>query len=287
MADEMAAPSGDGGNAEAAPQTNTPKLPANDNLPDRDAEEHELLVNGEKRKVTLAEMKKQLAKEWAGDKKLQEATLIKKNVEGWLEDLKRDGPAALKRAGLNPKEFFKQVMEEEARRGLMSPEEIEREEIKAENARLKEEMELTKKEKQELWQKQQDELIAPEVEQKIVAAAQKVGLPGDPWTLEKLIAEIEDAEKHGMDISFEQAAILANHKLKIQGHKDRQAYQANLSGADLAADLGPENVMKLFKWSKEQAMANGAAPKPVAAPKPNGVKPRGYISEIDLAKKWR
>ncbi len=278
MSEGMEAPAG--GEA-AAPAT--PAAPI-----DRDAEEHELVVNGQPRKVTFAEMKKQLSKEWAADKRLEEAAVMKKDIENWFQELKRDGPKALKKAGLNPKEFFKATMEEEARLGLMSPEEREREEIRAENAALKQENELTKKEKQELWQKQQDELVAPEVERKLVDAAKKVGLPGDPWALEKLINEIEDAEKVGLDISFEQAAILANHRLKIQGQKDRQNYYKNIDGATLAADLGPETIQKLWEWSKQQAQAS-AAPKVVQrnAPRQPASKGPQYFSEIDFDKRRR
>lgn len=183
-------------------------------------------------------------KGWAADERFQEAAKAKKVAEQFFNSIKDDPDKIddlLKHLGKDPVEVYKKRLAKELQRKLMTPEQIELEELRDKVRRGEEE---SKKRQQEEHQKKVEELQAKYEQQYDVEMSQaisKSGLPKTPMTIRRC-AEIQyRALEQGYDLPWD----VVIESVKKQYQQDFQE-MFGTAEADSLEKLFGEEVGKKF-----------------------------------------
>lgn len=183
-------------------------------------------------------------KGWAADERFQEAAKAKKIAEQFFNSIKDDPDKIddlLKHLGKDPVEVYKKRLAKELQRKLMTPEQIELEELRDKVRRGEEE---SKKRQQEEHQKKVQELQAKYEQQYDVEMSQaisKSGLPKTPMTIRRC-AEIQyRALEQGYDLPWD----VVIESVKKQYQQDFQE-MFGTAEADSLEKLFGEEVGKKF-----------------------------------------
>jgi hypothetical protein len=146
------------------------------------------------------EVKKQLQLARAAQKRMKESTELRKAVEEFIEETKKNPRNIMKQLGINEKELAQMIMNEELAELEKSPEQKEIERLQ----KQLEEIQNTKKKEEEDRKKSDFERMKQEAEQRIEtdisSALESGGLAKTPYTVKKMAEIMYIALENDIDL---------------------------------------------------------------------------------------
>ncbi len=185
--------------------------------------------------------------------------------------------------GLDPDELAENRLSTALERSRMTPEQLEMEEIRAENKRLKEANEATAAEKH---QQQQEELTGQWVQRfdtMIGPAMSAVKLPKTPHSVSRMAAIIEGFIAKGQPIDAEWAAHVVQGEQRATIRDSLDAVDDDATLVDL---LGERTIERINKLQLQRAIGGGAVPPQPKQPRQVGtIKPKQPLTFEEARKK--
>lgn len=231
-------------------------------------------------------VKKHLQMSRAAQKRMQEATEMRKAAEDFIQLLKTNPRKVLAdpNIGVDIKQFAKQIIEEEIENSKKSPEQLRIEELQKE---LEERKEAEKKEKDEFQKREFARLQAEEekhLETAFTNTLEKANMPKTPYTITKMAEYMIFAAQNNIKLSPDDVAPLVKKQMKA----DIKAL-FNDSNDDILEELvGKDRLTKMRKKqiekAKQSVQQTAAQVKPVSkeAPKKDDDKPKEKKSINDF-----
>jgi hypothetical protein len=206
-----------------------------------------LKIDGEEVQMTKEDVVRfaQLGK--VGQKRMQEYSQYKKQVDGFLNALKNDPVSVLRDPDLGidliklSQEVLSKKLEEEA----MSPEQKELMEAKSELERLREEKKREEEERKQQEYDAEASKFEEELQTKVTEALEKTGLRRDPVVLNRMTDILLMAHDNNLKITPMGAAELVKEELK----GDTTSFIKQLSDEQLEEILGDEIITRIRKHS--------------------------------------
>lgn len=227
---------------------------------------YKLKVNGKEmeRELTDSEIQRRLQLSYAADEKFQEAAMTKKQLETFVETLRRDPMSVLTHPelGINFRELAEQYLTGEVKKELMSPEERELEELREYKRKQDEDRTKSEQEKQTKAQeeqlKQYKERAAKFYDTKITEVLSQSDLPKTPYTVKRVAEVLYSALQKGYDLDIPTAVDIVREGYQT----DISQLYGSLDGEKLVKMLGEDISKKLSKHHLAQikqklAKANG------------------------------
>jgi hypothetical protein len=291
---------------EAAPVVPTPVVPKNGAAPKAptqpidpkpaevkaDEPTDSYVIDGKEVQLTRTQAKHWVEKSAASDKRFQEASKQRKEVEDLFKALDTDGLAVLehKYGPEKVKGIIEKYLEKQAKREAMTPEQKRIQELEEAKAAADEKLKAADEEKRTEAQKRVDAQNQAALEQQLVGAAKKYSLPQDAVTLELMTDVAIEAIELGLEhVTADQVAQEVARRLDDAKSSRDQKRSKTLNGKALLDYLGAETVAEVLKASLESGVTSAAdkakAPaKTEEAPvKRNG---KGFVSESDFERKF-
>lgn len=244
-----------------------------------------LKVDGQDLDVDEAELTRGYQRAAAANRRFEEAVKARQEAEQIRSGIAKDWRAALKAAGIDPREAAKQeilaAIQEEQRQAQEAqlPQEVRAQlerarAVERELAEIKAKQEAATKEQLSAEAKQYVERFNVEIPKAMEAA----GLPKTVEAARLVMAKAHVMTKAGMPLDFGAAAQAAREELEGRNFAVLRA----LSPAALVKALGKDAIDGILRYSIEQAKGAPPPPKaPAAAPK----KPeRPWMTEREAAK---
>lgn len=259
----------------------------------------ELVIDGEKRSMTRAEVERYASKGGFADKVTQKAREAIKDALKAKADYesketarktraKSDTEAFLKEHGIDPDEFARQRLDKKIDEGRMTAEQREAAQLKAENQRLKGEQAKLEAAREAERQTSQVRALQSNIEKTLADSAKRAGIePGDESFFaiyesfrdmyELGLLPTDGLQPHHADRIIEDA------QSRIEGTQKalEKAVLSGLAGPRLLNRLGPEVVKAVLAARLTQLRGDDGVPKPVAAahaPNTPQPKPSGYMT---------
>ena len=235
-------------------------------------DQYELKVDGEILTLTKDEMIKwaQLGK--AGQKKMQEAAEYRKSVETDLarlaKQLKEDPGSVLEDENIGHKkiELAKKWLAEQMELDAKSPEQIELETLRKENAKIKAEKEAELKKAKEEAEARETEQNIQALEKEMLTAFKKYNLPNSGAIVDRMTGIMEFSERNGINASIDDIAKVVKDEIK----KDLQEQAAMLSDEDFEDLLGEVGIKRV----KESTLKKMKSVSKVDTTETSKVKPK-------------
>lgn len=204
-----------------------------------------------------------------GQARSSETATLKKQVEGFINELRKNPRKVLNdpNLGLDFKKIVQEFIEEELQNSQKSPEQLKADQLEKEVARLKEENERRQQEfnAREFERLQQQALDTYDVQ--VEQALSKSDLPKSPYVVKKMADYMLLGLQQGMDVSPEDVIPLVRKEMQ----DDLKAMFAVMPEQVIEELIGKDTLKKLR--TKNIAQAKGAKlPPPVGATKDVGVK---------------
>lgn len=173
----------------------------------------------------------------AAQKRMQEASMTKKQVESFMKALQTDPMSVLSNPKIMGQEKFQEIAEaflaKKLQDQMLTPEERER---IAKDEKLSK-YEKAEKEREEQLEKakatQLEAKYAQQFEQTIMTALQSSNLPKNPFTVKRMAELMQKNLQHGLDLEADQLAQLV-----------REDYQTELKG--LISNSDAEQMLAIF-----------------------------------------
>lgn len=247
-------------NADAAQQSDVSATQETKTEAKKEAERKFKLKFGKsEREMSEKELIAAAQKGWAADERFQEGAKAKKMAEKFFNGLKADPEKMdelLKHLGHDPVEVYKNRLSKELKRKLMTPEQIELEDLR--DKVRKGEEERTKREKEE-HDKRVSELqvkYEQQYDQEMSTAISKSGLPKTPMTI-KRCAEIQyRALEQGYDLPWD----VVIEEVKNQYQNDFKELFGSAEADSLESLFGGDIAKKFTKASLKKRVVE---PEPV------------------------
>lgn len=228
------------------------------------------------------ELKKHLQLSKAAQRRMQESTALKKDIETFIQMLKTNPKKVLAdpNIGVDLKEFASSILQEQLEEEKKTPEQKRIEELER---KLQEEMDAKEKEKQEReadeYQKMQAE-AERKYEEGFTKALEMSGLEKSPYTVSKMVDIMKNALELGYDPSPEQVAQI----LRARVEADVKSLFASSNEDILDALLGDDAFSKIQKrrLAKSRAASKVATSVPKVASEDEGKKEEKKISARDF-----
>ncbi len=171
--------------------------------------------------------------------------------------------------GLDPDELAENRLASALERSRMTPEQLEMEEIRAENKRLKEANEQTEAQQKQDYQEQLTGQWVQQFDRLIGPAMSSVKLPKTPHSVARMAAVIEQFIAKGQPIDAEWAAQVVQQEQRATIRESLDAAEDDATLLDL---LGERTVARINKLQLARATGGVIPPqkndKPRQAPKP-------------------
>ena len=202
------------------------------------------------------------------DKRFQEAAAQRKEAEQLFEFFKSDPKAAMKKLGIDPREFSENFLMEAIKQEAMSPEQrrAAENEQKLREYQTKESEVKKKAEREELLKLESTEMVR--LDNLFVEALKSSGLPKTNYTVKRMAELTMVANRNGWTLDPQSLAKLVHEDLI----NEQKALFSSMDGDSLLSMLGAEGTKKFNKATL--AKLKSAAPKfsnpaPAAATKSN------------------
>lgn len=191
----------------------------------------------ENNKQQVEFLKRHLQMSKAASKRMQEASLSKKQAEHFIEMLQNDPLKILNNDKIMGQKKFREIAEQfltnEIQKEMMSPEEIKRLEMEDKLRKYEEqEKKIKEQEENERIQKLQDQ-YAQHYQKVIIDALNSSSLPKNPFTVKRMAQLMEKNLQHGLELEPQHLAQLV-----------REDYQKEL--VSLVGASNPEQILALF-----------------------------------------
>lgn len=231
------------------------------------------------RKLTHAEIKRELEKAKGSDAKFREAAEHRKQVEDFMEAFQKDPLSILrdKRIPIDRKSLGEKLLLETLEEEMMSPQERELREVKAKLGDFESKEESLKREAEERQTEQRKEIRRQEISQLFSKAMEATPLSKDPETaamaMRDMAMMMRAAKERGIEVSAEELAKHAETKYQ----KAMYALANQLEGEDLIGFLGEDVIKKIRKADLARLKSNNQQTQSHKqedwdAPKSNGTK---------------
>lgn len=217
-------------------------------------EDFELDLNNEE------EVKKHLQMSRASQRRMQEATELRKAAEQFIDMLRTNPRKVLSDPSINVdlKKLAQEYINEEIEQAAKSPEQIEKEKLTKEleelRERYKKDEEDRKSKEMERLQAEQEEKISTGIESALKASE----LPKTPYTVRKMAEMMMQALEHGIDLSPNDLIPV----LRKQMQTDIKELFSASSDDVLEELIGKENITRVRKKTvakvKQQQVAQTA-----------------------------
>lgn len=238
---------------------------------EKQLKEFKLKVNGREKSVKLdlsneAELQKYLQKAVASDEAFQQAAMVQKAAQAFLDDLKKNPKRVLQDAniGVDIHKLAEEIMNERIAEMEKSPEQREKEALQSELKRIKEERESEKKSFEEKEFKRLQEQNERNLENDINAALDIGGLPKTPRTVASMAEMMSIAARYGIDLKPQDIAPL----VKQMRESEFQEVLDSLGDDQLEDFIGKKVMGRLRK----KAVAKAKVPSSVSAVKSTGAE---------------
>lgn len=253
-----------------------------------DDDKYTIKVDGEKLELTKDEMIKYAQLGKAGQKKMQEAAELRKQVDMLIDALRKDPMSVLSdpAIGLDPVKLAQEVLAKQLEEEAKSPEQREQERMKAElEALRKEKQEIEERRKEEARQAQMQK-YENEISDQIIKIMEAGKLPNTPRYLRTVADIMLTAVENDLKISPEQAATIAREEVM----NDNKKLYENMDDQELEDFLGQEVIKRIRKNSVKKVQVAKSAPpsKPQATGQatPKTEEAPKKISMKDFMKPW-
>lgn len=163
----------------------------------------EIVVDGEKRAMTVGELKKVKQLEAASNKRFQEASEKEKRLMSFLESKRERPEELLATLGVDPDEWAERRLERMVKLAQMDPEQ---------RAFLEQKERF--EEDQKVWQAEAEQRVRHEIDRGITDAFKETGLPKTPFLVARLAAIVRQSNEMAIKdprqkpISFQDAAVM-------------------------------------------------------------------------------
>jgi hypothetical protein len=199
-------------------------------------------------------MTTQLQKGRAAEKRFQESRLLEQQVQQFVSELKGDTRAALKKMGIDPRDFAAQVLEDELKKAQMSPEQLEKMELEQELKRLQDES----KQKEEEFTRREFERVTQQeyerIDNQMTSALDKSDLPKSPYVVKKLAEYMMIGAQNGIDLTAEDLVPIVREEIM----NDLQTL-INAMGEDKVENfIGKDVLNKIRKKNIAKSKVNPA-----------------------------
>lgn len=265
----------------------------------------ELVINGETVKMPLRDAMRDVMRSKAAYKKMEEAAVERRRAQQTLEAIRANpgkaiaklgGPAGIKAAlkeliGTSSPEERTAVEETfaEIMRDAQRPkEELERESLAEERARLKKEREDFEQQKRDAQIEQAAKVERRKLERSFKGALEKAGLSADPETMGAMSQAAAQLLEYGLALDEHGIAECAA-MVREEHDKRSTAGRARLKGLSpeqLAAELGEDTLKALRQWDLSRVA--GAPPQRAAndnaTPPPPKQQPKRWKTTAEVAR---
>lgn len=210
------------------------------------------------RKLTRSEIERELEKIDGSDRKFREASDMRKQMEAFVENFKKDPLSVLMQEGLpiDRKSLGEKLLLAELEREMLTPEQRKLQEYEAKFKEIESKEEVAKREVEERETEQKREIKRQEISQMFSKAMEASPLSKDPETaavaMRDMAMMLRAARERGMEVSPDDLAKHAENKF----YKGMRSLAENLEAKDLLDVLGPDIIKKLRKYDLAQLKSN-------------------------------
>lgn len=236
-----------------------------------DGEEEDLEFDPEDNDFLIKQF--QMAK--VGQKRMQEKSLLEKDVHEFFRQLKENPRAVLTdpSIGLDLKQLAAQIIEEEIENAKKSPEQLEKEQLQAELKAIKEEREREKEESKSRELKAREQQAAESYDIQFTKALEAGGLPKTPYVVKKMADYMYIGVQEGLDVTADDVLPL----VKAEMEQDIKEMFATMPDELVEQMIGSKRLSDLRKKRVAAAKNPTAPPAPVnkSIPDTGGKKSEG------------
>lgn len=211
-----------------------------------------------------AEVIKGYQRAQAANKRFEEASKLKKQSEKFLEQLQKDPFKILAdpRLGVNAREVAEKYILEQLENEMMSPEEIQARQEKAELDQYRKEKESQKKQQEEEKSNQVKQKYVEDYTKQFQSALEQVSIPKTPETVKRMAQYLQASIKGGYETPISEIAEMVREDYI----NEQKSIVSQLSGQDLIRYFG-EDVAKKIRQQDLSRLENNFVSK-LPAPEP-------------------
>lgn len=226
-----------------------------------------LKIDGQDVDMTEDELVKNAQLGRAGQKRMQEAAQLRKNMEGFIEMLRKDPVRVLSdpNIGVDVKRMAEAIINNELEEMQKSPELKEKEKLERELKELRDKHKKDEEDRKSAEFQRLQQQASVQLEGDIITALKDGGLPKTPYTVKKMAEIMMTALANDIDLSAKDILPL----MKQQMHSEVREMFASAPEDVMEEMLGKDNVTRLRK----RAVARAKAAKSIATVE--AVKPTG------------
>jgi hypothetical protein len=147
------------------------------------------------------ELKKHLQLSKASQKRMQEMSDLRKQVEEFVEFAKKNPRGLLKELGLDDRKFAEEIINEALEESKKTPEQIEREKLQKELESLKAERDKEKSERERAEFERIKSEQAQKLDDEMTSALDTGGLPKSPYTIKRMADYMLLAARNNVDLN--------------------------------------------------------------------------------------
>jgi hypothetical protein len=248
----------EGGESLAEPKAKAAPKPAPEAKPEAPKAKPEELFEFKGRKLTRSEIERELEKIDGSDRKFREAADMRKQMEAFVENFKKDPLSVLMQDGLpiDRKSLGEKLLLAELEREMLTPEQRKLQEYEAKLKDFETKEQQAKREAEERETEQKREMKRQEISQMFAKAMEATPLSKSPETaqfaMEDMAKLMRIAKERGINLGPEDLAKHAESKY----YKGMRALAENLDAKTLIEVLGSDIIKKLRKHDLEQLKSN-------------------------------
>lgn len=239
---------------------------------------YKVMVDGQEMEVDEDELKRGYAHNKAAAKRMEEASMTRKEAEAVLRMFKNDPKTAFSKLGLNAKQFAEQIINEELEEALLDPKDRELRDYK----RRAEASENERRQAQEAYEKEQMELElnrqAQAIQADIITSLDTAGLPKTERTVSRMVYYMQAALQAGFNVQPKDVV----EQVKQDYIYDFKSMIGGLSEDQIELFLGTDLVRKVAKSTVRSEKKPQVAPKSVNADREDKKDKKKIVSPRDF-----
>jgi len=232
------------------------------------------------------EVQSRLSLSKVAQKRLQEASLTRKQAEQFIQALQNDPMSVLNNDKIMGQKKFREIAEkflsEQLKQEMLSPQERQQQE-KDERLKRYEEQEKEAKTQKEAEQAQKlEEHYAQEYQKTIISALESSSLPKNPFTVKRMAELMQKNLQHGLELEPQQLAQIVKEDLQ----NELKSTIGSASPEQLIQMFGQEIANKIRKHdlAQLQPKQSNFNPQATQTPQPNQkrvvMNPREYTEHL-------
>jgi hypothetical protein len=255
-------------------------------------EEFEIVVKGQKRKLTREQAVRELQKGFASEESFRKAKELTQKTQGLLGMLKEKPADALKELGVDVESFARQVLQQRVEAAVeetLPPEEKQARQEKRELEQLRAQIKAREEADIAARHKAQEKQVFSHLEKNIIEAAKRNNMPATPDTLHLIAATASELIDLGVPFTEDQLMAEVRERQDATFGELEKRVLGGLKGEALAQRLGPAVVQEILKWSVERIRGPRAAPAQKQEATPQGTgngKPSPYMTDAEFRRKY-